>query len=454
MNIMNHTNKFLYTALLLSVLSIWSVAQTNQTEYERATQKVLAEYIKTRGISAQSLTNSQLLSFAGTIIATNNGVTITQGPGASASPEGPEPQGGWFTPRYTAEGVIKIESFFTSGDAKFTQIRPFSFSMGDNQFWKAKVSMSFVNSEMEISMTSVSFVTCDGTNIYCVLSNGSANEKDGKAPILSPGVLPIERDDVVGLLWTAFVSGEHLVSMDDADAAKLPNLLYTTSAEDPAAWCQNFDYGLHAFSKNTLLSNGVYVLDKSRVYPDIDDYPFLDEPVSIIDKRFITERIQDLMSIEQTNYIVSTYTAKKTGLFSEYGVPILFDAKHFPLEKTTNASPPCIARASGIVTNVIINPQVVPLLPQITGVAGIQDKRFKGKKGNYYRNYIYYLVTNEWELSVDSPRLKEIASQAYALRVGEPASDSFSKRKLVLLAILILPIPLLCIWYYRGRREI
>lgn len=420
MNIKDNAKKFLGIAMVLSVLSIWGVAQTNQTEYERVTHKILAEYIKTRGISAQSLTNSQLPSSAGPIIATNNGVTITQGPGASI-PEGPEPQGGWFTPRYTAEGVIKIESFFTSGDAKFTQIRPFSFSMGDNQFWKAKVSMSFVDSEMEISMTSVTFVTCDGTNIYCVLSNGSANEKDGKAPIISSGVLPTERDDVVGFLWTAFVSGEHLVSMEDADAAKLPNLLYTTSTEDPAAWCQNFDYGLHVFSKNTLLSNGVYVLDKSRVSPDIDDYPFLDEPVSILDKRFRTRRIQDLMGIEQTNYVVSTYTTKKTGLFSEYGVPILFDAEHFPLEKTTNASPPCIARVSGIVTNVIINPQVVPLLPQITGVEGIQDKRFKGKKGNYYQNYIYYLVTNEWELSVDSPRLKEIASQAYAYKVFEPS---------------------------------
>ena len=443
---MNHTNKLLYTALVLSVLSIWGIAQTNQT----ATQKVEAEIAGTQSKDVTSLTNSQLLSSAGPIIATNNGVTITQGPGASI-PEGPEPQGGWFTPHYTAEGVIKIERFFSSGDARFTQIRPFSFSMGDNQFWKAKVSMSFGNSE--ISMTSVSFVTCDGTNIYCVLSNGSVDEKDGKAPIISSGVLPTERDDVVGFLWTAFVSGEHLVSMDDADDAKLPNLLYGTSTEDPAAWCQNFDYGLHSFSKNTLLSNGVYVLDKSRIYPDIDDYPFLDEPEAILDKRFITRRIQDLMSIEQTNYVVSTYSTKKTGLFSEYGVPILFVAEHFPLEKTTNASPECVARVSGIVTNVIVNPQVVPLLPQITGVEGIQDKRFREKKGNYYRNYIYYLVTNEWVLSVDSPRLKEIASQAYALRVGEPVSDSFSKRKLVFLAILILPIPILCIWYYRGRRE-
>jgi hypothetical protein len=89
-------NKFLGIALVLSVLSIWGIAQTNQTEYERAMQKVLAEYLKTSGIgiSAQSLTNSQLLSSAGTIIATNNGVTITQGPGAFATPEGPEPQEG------------------------------------------------------------------------------------------------------------------------------------------------------------------------------------------------------------------------------------------------------------------------------------------------------------------------------------------------------------------------
>jgi len=447
---MNHTNKLLYTALVLSVLSIWGIAQTNQTENQKALQRELAEYIKTRGISAQSLTNSQLPSSAGPIIATNNGVTITQGPGASI-PEGPEPQGGWFTPRYTAEGVIKRELFSSSGDAQFTLTNPFSFSMGDNQFWKAKVSMSI--GDEEISVTSVSFVTCDGTNIYCVLSNGSVDEKDGKAPILSPGVLPIERDEIVGLLWTAFVSGEHLVSMEDADAAKLPNLLPGKSTGDPAAWCLNFDYGLHSFSRNTLLSNGVYVLDKSRVYPDIDDYPFLDEPEGDFSKEFITGRIQYLMGIEQTNHAVSTYTAKKTGLFSGYGVPILFDAENFSLPETNNAPPPCVARMSGIVTNVIINPQVVPLLPQITGVAGVQDKRFKEKKGIFYRNYLFYRVTNEWELSVDSPRLKEIASQAYALRVGEPVSDSFSKRKLVFLAILILPIPILCIWYYRGRRE-
>ena len=90
---MNHTKKLLYIALVLSVLSIWGIAQTNQT----ATQKVEAGIDETQSKDVSSLTNSQLLSSAGTIIATNNGVTITQGPGASI-PEGPEPQGGWFTP--------------------------------------------------------------------------------------------------------------------------------------------------------------------------------------------------------------------------------------------------------------------------------------------------------------------------------------------------------------------
>jgi hypothetical protein len=93
MDTTNNAKKFLGIAVVLSVLSIWSIAQTNQTEHERVLQKVLAEYVKTHGISAQSLTNDQLLSSAGPIIATNNGVTITQGPGASI-PEGPEPQEG------------------------------------------------------------------------------------------------------------------------------------------------------------------------------------------------------------------------------------------------------------------------------------------------------------------------------------------------------------------------
>ncbi len=74
---MNNANKFIGTTLLLSVLSIWSIAQTSQN----AGQKAEGEN------------------------AANNGVTITQGPGASI-PEGPEPQGGWFTPLYTVN--IKI----------------------------------------------------------------------------------------------------------------------------------------------------------------------------------------------------------------------------------------------------------------------------------------------------------------------------------------------------------
>ena len=429
MNIRNNANKFLGMALVLSVLSIWSIAQTNQT----GVQKTEAEIAVTQSKSVPSLTNSQLLSSAGTIIATNNGVTITQGPGASI-PEGPEPQGGWFTPIYTAEGVVKREVFSDSGDSRFTHIHPFSFSMGNNQFWKAKVLLAFSNT--------VSFVTCDGTNIYCLLSNGSVDEKDGKAPILSPGVLPIERDDIVGFLWTAFVSGEHLVSMDDADAAKLPNLLPGKSARDPAAWCLNFDYDLHSFSRNTLLSNGVYVLDKSRIYPDIDDYPFLDEPEGPLSKEFITGRIQCLMGVEQTNSVVSTYSTKKTGFFSEYGVPILFDAENFSLQETNNAPPVCVVRMSGIVTNVIINPQVVRLLPQITGVAGIQDKRFREKKGNYYRNYIFYRVTNEWELSVDSPRLKEIAFQRYFHKVVEPSKwIGFGYYFSIILIIILFFLP-------------
>ena len=102
MNIKDNAKKFLGIAMVLSVLSIWSIAQTNQT----AAQKAGTGIDETQSKSVQSLANSQLLSSAGTVIATNNGVTITQGPGASI-PEGPEPQGGWFTPLYRAEGMIK-----------------------------------------------------------------------------------------------------------------------------------------------------------------------------------------------------------------------------------------------------------------------------------------------------------------------------------------------------------
>ena len=89
MNIKDNAKKFLGMALVLSVLSIWGIAQTNQTVAQKAEPEIADTQVK----SVQGLTNSQLLSSAGTIIATNNGVTITQGPGASI-PEGPEPQEG------------------------------------------------------------------------------------------------------------------------------------------------------------------------------------------------------------------------------------------------------------------------------------------------------------------------------------------------------------------------
>jgi hypothetical protein len=211
---MNTYNKSLFL-VVFSALCIWSIAQTSQS----AEQKAEGEN------------------------ATNNGVTITQGPGASI-PEGPEPQGGWFTPLYTVGGVVKSEYYDKAEETFVSQGEsPFSVSLGSDNRWQ----MSLVNYwDDSKEKTTTNFVAYDGTNIFTALYSKyyldtktfSAVEKKkimgaptiGKGPFRSTGPLLWDYSGSLPLrrlsAWRRYKQNSQLL-LSDLDT-------------DPTAWCVRF----------------------------------------------------------------------------------------------------------------------------------------------------------------------------------------------------------------------
>jgi hypothetical protein len=322
MNIKDNAKKFLGMALVLSVLSIWGIAQTNQTVAQKAEPEIADTQVK----SVQGLTNSQLLSSAGTIIATNNGVTITQGPGASI-PEGPEPQGGWFTPFYTAEGVVKYELLDEKMEVDLSYDYPFSVSVGANNCWQIRQALP------ESFMTNL--VAYDGTNVYSVSTADRYRDREGivhmmekpqtGAPIISPSKFPIGKVSSVYFLWLAYAGGDYLIQEKQE---RIPCDSYNALTH-PGAWCSDFKYKLFSGKLNNIISEGTFVFNKKYVSERTEDCPYIDEPVGELNIKYFNEKIKILNNIKNDNFIFSTYSLINKKSLNDFEIPTIFYQKNF-----------------------------------------------------------------------------------------------------------------------------
>ncbi len=437
---MNNAKKFLGMVMALSVLSIWSIAQVNQTGDRKAE----------------------------TGIATNNGVTITQGPGTSI-PEGPEPQGGWFTPLYTAEGMIKGIRV-NSKTAKVDESEyPFTISLDGNGRWQMSwVSKSTVSAGEEGILTTTTYLSYDGTNILSTLkSDGYVDmDENGKAMIkrrtdgdnvrtatISPGPFLSDFGILEGLVWVAFVSGEHLPPQQSV--ARIPNLLDSARRFSPSVWSVDFHYNVLTDSLIKLIDKGSFILNTNYISDDLTDYNEIFEPESEMMEDEIKNNFDSLKNVKENEFLRSFYVLDEIMEFEGIKIPIRFSSTIYPNIGYGNTAYPY--KMNGVVTNVILNPSVVSMLPPVKGIIHVQDTRFLHRTKEVYRGMIFYSCTNEWQLDTNSAKLMKAGSTALHPRMIPQApgsGGSFSNHKLILLAILILPIPLLCIWYYRRRREI
>ncbi len=396
MNIMNHTNKFLGIALLLSALSIWSIAQTNQT----GVQKTEAE------------------------IAANNGVTITQGSGASI-PEGPEPQGGWFTPLFRAEGTM-LQEMISSGKVLMTWTNGFAVSLDSNHYLKITHAQANGTSEC---------IASDGTNIYTSLAD-NGNEDHGSAFRIVKSLYPVSNTEAIGILWMAYASGELL--KDTQFDERVPNVISGMPLFDPAASCVDLKYTLESYAQNTLLTKGQFVLNKSLVSENLYDYPFLMEPISESTREQWLEMIKKLKQAVPEDCVLAAYTLKDSVVAGGYHIPVAFLSEAYTTPLSQEEILNCSLRISGIVTNIILDAPRRSLLPLIDGVANVCDDRFRVRDKHFSRDRLDYLVTNAWELDTNSARLQDLSNRLIPRPHQAPPKDMSHYVRIGLLTVVLL----------------
>jgi len=452
MSIRNNAKKFLGIAVVLSVLSIWSIAQTSQTDAEAL--KAEAEIALTQGKNAQSLTNSQLLSSAGTIIATNNGVTITQGPGASI-PEGPEPQGGWFTPLYKVEGMVNSHRRVSSNTFSHEVSLPFSFSTDGNTRWK----MEFHEYSEIMDTRSTNYFFCDGTNIFKISHYDKSFDREGnvildtainrvKVGVVSSGQIPHSYRDEAGLIWLVFMGGNYLLHNGaplQQGTYRMVDVLSFPSTY-PSAWCCDFRY-LFKDSHNPLISNGYFVLNTN--YISLDDTDYLGISEEEIKSDFSKIIFEELKEIKTNNLCYSIFKSTKYVSVGDVEIPIRFSSERFsgvPIEEKNKL--PFIVK-EGFVTNVIAAHQVVPMFPKF-GIVSVQDNRFRYRTKDMYRGSIYYMCTNELEIAMDSPKLREAGSQRLLKRTFR--KETRGKYYATVIVLLFVTFSPFIIWFINGMK--
>jgi hypothetical protein len=426
---MNTYNKSLFL-VVFSALCIWSIAQTSQS----AEQKAEGEN------------------------ATNNGVTITQGPGASI-PEGPEPQGGWFTPLYTVGGVVKSEYYDKAEETFVSQGEsPFSVSLGSDNRWQ----MSLVNYwDDSKEKTTTNFVAYDGTNIFTALYSKyyldtktfSAVEKKKimGAPTIGKGPFPIHGTPAMGLLWVAFLSGDYLRG---GDTNRIPNLLLSDLDTDPTAWCADFRTRMLENSSNPLVKEGFFELNKDYISDDLMDYPNVEEPMSERSAFVLSEILNTLKDIEEDRFLSSHYILSDSIKMNEITIPKEFRSSFYTLPKRDEKAYLC-GKRTGTITNVTFNAKAVPMIPQMEGSQIVRDTRFMFKDEHKFRNTISYFVTNQWELSMDDIE-REKADRLYVGSRGgyAPRGKSNYGKLIAIAALILIPfiIGIIKIAFSRNRK--
>jgi hypothetical protein len=266
------------------------------------------------------------------------------------------------------------------------------------------------------------------------------------------GPFPVQYSGTpVGLLWIAFVCGDY-VSQQQTN--RIPDLLSGSADEKIISWCLDFNHLLLKDSPNPLISTGAFVFNKKYFSKDLLDYQDIMERSG--DAPLIKEELEMLEDLPPKEALRAAYSLTDSTLVNGYTIPTHF-SEHSRFEL---GSPFSIGENSGhkttaIVTNIVVGQAPVAMLPQFDGKFYVIDYRFIARTKEARRGPVFYHCTNEWEIATNSAKLLSAGSTAWSHHISQAseASDSFSKRKLVFLAILILPIPILCIWYYRGRRE-
>ena len=122
-----------------------------------------------------------------------------------------------------------------------------------------------------------------------------------------------------------------------------------------------------------------------------------------------------IQKIPEDLFLRGSYTLNASKQIGTLKVPVLF---------STSARPDILVRHDdsdgnrfiGQVTNIIVAPGEYFLVPQIEGEFTMHDFRFMKRTKDGFLNSLVYKSTNNWELDMESERLKNEGSQALFFR--------------------------------------
>ena len=316
-----------------------------------------------------------------------------------------------FTPLYSAEGLLELQVLNNSGKIVLTDEFPFKVSIDANGRWQ----MTRQTYVPKWSLTTTEFITYNGTDIYSVLYGDKHLDRDMKPVNNLPleehkhparvcrGPFPVDHGSCAGLVWMAFLGGEYIARHP---TNQIPNLLNAMPRTDPEAWDIDFQYKLLSKPGNSLIESGSFILDKTRLSPDLMNYPEIDEPAVVEEVEKFLQTIKRLKTAKSGEMTRSTYSLQQSEVVGNIRIPTQFSAMLYsPVGDNLGHYP--VVKWDGRVTNIVTNLTPSQLLPPIKGGIYVQDQRFKQRtKGSFLNNIFYELDKTGWVLSTNDVRFK------------------------------------------------
>jgi hypothetical protein len=388
------------------------------------------------------------------------GIRMGDDPHPSGTPEGPEPQGGWYTPLYLAEGIVNSHIRTSSNTFSQEGSLPFSFSSDGKTRWQ----MEFHEYDKEMDIRSTNYLFCDGTNIFNISQSDKYVDREGNTilntasncvGVVSSGQIPHNFRDEAGFIWLAFMGGDYLLNNgapQEQGTYRMVDVLSTPS-RNPFAWCCDLRYILrNSPTPNTIISNCYFFLNTNYISLDDTDYFGINE--EDVKSDFIIQLFKKLRKIKTNNLCYSIYRSPSfVYVTNKFDIPYHFSSERFdgvPLEEKNKL--PFIVK-EGLVTNVIAAHRVVPMFPNF-GIVSVQDNRFRYRTKDMYRGSIYYMCTNELEIAMDSPKLREAGSKKLIKRtfIKENKERNYTFILFLIIAVVtpLIVLPIIFHWRKQG----
>jgi len=367
-----------------------------------------------------------------------------------------------FNPLYAAQGELVFESIRDQQKVVFRQVFRFNVAEDETHKWRLDLDTEYPDPKLPIK--SLEKVAYDGKDVYSVVYSPQRTVRTATGqtqlvpnePIASnqfparvcSGPYPIDHSSAIGLIWLAFLSGNHLDQ--SIQKVRFPNLLTTYARRDPMAWICDLDYALAQSEKRPLLTWGRFSVNKSYISKSTLAYPQMDEPETPSDYTRVQKQIAQYSALSGDLLTRASYYLEETNAINGVLIPQRFRCE----VQSVPDYPTITGRFEGIVTNTTPAPRDTKLMPSLLGKIHVQDRRVRYKNRSSFRREVYYdLGSSGWITDTNEPAIMTALAAKPARRVIPVIMNSTLHKTVVALFVVVLGIAPLYL-FLRKRRPL